>query len=60
MVTEEPNNLTDSIEKLDLLLKKIAMFENLGLMGKRVSDGKPAEKIKPSLLQDSGRRGLQS
>ncbi|UCH31259.1 MAG: hypothetical protein JSV05_07100 [Candidatus Bathyarchaeota archaeon] len=47
----KPNNLSDSSDKLDLLLKKVAVLENMVLLGNKVYMKKQAEKTPPTLLQ---------
>jgi KaiC/GvpD/RAD55 family RecA-like ATPase len=46
-----PNNLSDSGDKLDLLLKKVAVLEDMVLLGNKVYMKKHAEKIPRALLQ---------
>ncbi len=50
-VTEKPSNRTDSGEKLDLLLKKVAVLEDVILMGPKVYTKEHTEKMPSVLLQ---------
>ncbi len=50
-MTAEPYNRTDSGEKLDLLLKRIAWLEDMVFMGTKVQTKKPTEKTPSVLLQ---------
>jgi len=51
MVTKNPHNRTNSSEKLDLLLKKVAVLEDMILMGPKVYMKKDTEKMPTVLLQ---------
>jgi len=51
MMAQNPYNRTDSSEKLDLLLKKVAVLEDMILMGNKVYTKKHIEKMASALLQ---------
>ncbi len=51
MMTQNPNNRTDSSEKLDLFLKKVAVLKDMILMGNKVYTKKHIKKMASVLLQ---------